>query len=177
MSYSGEVSGSVAVDKKSFLLKSQDGIIKVSGVVRVTKGSTAYRMNWANDCPNVKTSNFVYKIDKGSFNSIDCLVTTRVVNIATFVQRFNGLEPSIKSNPPQSASAYYVQFTKTMDSGGFFSARFLIAGDMAIDASKTSASPDIPASVIDWALKMADGGRDAIGSFSGNWSLIAPSFQ
>lgn len=177
--YSGDITGAMAMGSKILSYTSPEKLVKAVFATKVTKGGVAgATMNWSNNCPSVKETANVFKADKGTLSSIDCLVVIKVNQVDTFVSARPQLKAAIGDLRPDTKSGFYVQYRKSMGAGGYTVSEALIASDFkGVDGDAVKTESSISPSVLAWATAFAKSNAAAVDSLSGKWSIPALVFN
>lgn len=177
IAYSGDVGGEIALEAKRLVYTGNSGAIKAAVVSRVTKGGVAVRMKWANRCGKPPTSPFAFQHDRSNANDVDCLFVASVNKPQNFVDARTQLKKDLDGNIPEGNVIYVVEFSKSIGSGGYTSTQLLISQDFkGMDGVTVEHSTQLPTSLLAWAEEFAKSNRDAVASFTGNWSIPQMSF-
>ena len=177
LTYTGDVSGEIALDAKRLVFTANSGAIKAVVVSRVTKGGVAVRMKWANQCGKPPTSPFVFQRDRSNANDVDCLFVASVNKPQTFLDSLPQLKKDLDGSIPSGSILYVVEFSKSIGSGGYAFTQLLISQDFkGLDGITVDHSTQLPTSLLAWAEEFAKGNRNAVTSFTGNWSIPQMAF-
>jgi hypothetical protein len=178
ITYTGDVSGIIPLDAKRMHFRSDLGLTKAVITTSMTKSAVNAQMSYPNHCTNIKASENVYTLDKGSPVRVDCLIVIKTPSVAAFTQRIDAKKTLFGSSQPHTASAYYVQFDVGLTNGAKTGSFVLLSEDFqGIGGDSVSNSSKIPDGVIRWAMAFAKANSSGLTSFSGDWTFPALSFK
>ena len=177
LTYTGDVSGEIALDAKRLIFTQSGGGTKAVVLSRVTKGGVAVRMRWANQCEKPQTSPFAFQDDRSTANDVDCLFVASVNKPQNFVDTFPQLKKDLDGNIPSGSAIYVIEFSKSIGSGGYAFTQLLMSQDFkGLEGVTVDHSSQLPTSLLAWAEEFAKSNRNAVASFTGNWSIPQMSF-
>lgn len=174
--YSGDASGEFPTEAKRLIFRSASGVIKAIAIPRVTKGGIGIRTRWISGCTKL-SSPFIYQHDRATADDLDCLTVVAVHKSQPVIDALPQLKKDLDGSVPDGDGFFYIEFSKSIGSGGYAFTQLLLSQDFkGLDGVTIQHSTQLPTSLIAWAEEFAISNRNAIASFSGNWSIPQMSF-
>lgn len=176
--YVGDKSGNFVMESKRLVFYGNVDKRKAVAVLNVTRGGVGdIRMMWNNACANLRSAQHLYKRDFASGDDVDCLIVVLIGNTREFVDRMVPFKQSLGGQIPEGRSSYYIQFTKSLGSGGIAHSRILLSQDFkGLGGGPVEHSTLIPTPVLVWAEEFSKSNRRAVTSLGGSWAMPRLTF-